>query len=75
MVVFAFEYQRAAAELRDATVDFKEEVHLAQVEGGAKKHSEVMMVINASTMSSFKTNITLPRNERFTGRAGIHRLA
>jgi hypothetical protein len=68
---FAAEYRKAEAELREATVDFKEEVQLAHVQDGFRKHAEVLSAINGSVIAGFKTNITLPRNEKFTGRDGI----
>jgi hypothetical protein len=68
---FAAEYRKAAANLRDATLDFKEEVQLAHVQDGFRKHAELLSAISASTVAGFKTNITLPRNEKFTGRDDI----
>jgi hypothetical protein len=68
---FTTEYQKAADELQAATLDFKEEVQLAHVQDGERKHYEVLNAINASALVGFKTNITLPRNDKFTGRDGI----
>jgi hypothetical protein len=68
---FAAEYRTTEAELREATVDFKEEVQLAHVQDDFRKHAEVLSAINASIIAGFKTNIALPRNEKFTGRDGI----
>jgi hypothetical protein len=68
---FVSEFRKAMGDLSTANSEFEKEAQLAHVQEEAKRHVEVLAVLQKTTglpMSEFKSNITMGRNAKFTGR-------
>ncbi|CAI6088071.1 unnamed protein product [Clonostachys chloroleuca] len=62
------EHQRTVKRLAAANTEFEKEVQLAEVQEGSRRHQEIMALLRPSLPTqSLKTNISLPRNSRFSG--------
>lgn len=60
-------------ELNSANAEFENEARLAQVQEDAKRHKELLGILqpgNGTSSMEFKTNIKISRNENFVGRDG-----
>jgi|SRR5579862_6327824 len=77
--VLSGEFERTRTWLNSASSEFEREARLADVQEQFKRHAEVMTKINSISSSGRSTlahvdpvtNIGLPRNDRFTGRADV----
>lgn len=73
------EFERTRTWLDSASSDFEREARLADVQEQFRRHTEVMTKISSMSFSSGSalvhvdavTNVGLPRNDRFTGRAAV----
>lgn len=62
------EHQRTVKRLAAANTEFEKEVQLAEVQEGSRRHQEILALLRPSLPTqSLKTNISLPRNSRFSG--------
>ncbi|VUC26950.1 unnamed protein product [Clonostachys rosea] len=62
------EHQRTLRRLAAANSEFEKEVQLAEVQEGSRRHQEILALLRPSLPTqSLKTNISLPRNTRFSG--------
>ncbi len=73
------EFERTRTWLESASSDFEREARLANVQEQFRRHAEVMNKISSISSSNRSavvhvdaiTNVGLPRNHRFTGRAAV----
>ena len=74
---FDKEFMQTKERLNFANSEFEKEVRLADVQEQSRRHAELLTNIRSissgsiTTTKDMVTNVTLPRNERFTGRDSV----
>jgi hypothetical protein len=65
------EFRKALGDMSTANSEFEKEAQLAHIQEEAKRRAEVLAMLQKPTglpLSEFKSNITMGRNAKFTGR-------